>query len=263
MSSRAEVPRLLECKSCKHEWRARETTACPKCTSVDVLSRCGVKRPNGPCRNYSMFGQSRCRLHGAKRQAEAAAARIGRSALWGNRTYADAVLRAASDPTLRDLTWDIAAIQELLDEALSKATAGEGGASAWKRLERILSGLAKAFDGGNIEALGAGIAQLAELVQQERIRSSALLDVDMLAHRRTEMLKAEASIAQAARATMSILDVEIFVRCVVGLVRELAPRDLADQIGRRMALMAPGTNTVAGVEVAGGSLGPMAREMVG
>jgi hypothetical protein len=247
-----KVPRLLECKSCKHEWRDREPTVCPKCKSVDVLSRCGRKFKSGrECRNKSAFGQARCKRCGARSQARASAASAGRTSLWHNRTYADAVLRAASDPSLRDLTHDHAAIQQLLDEAIGKASAGEGGGLAWRKLEKLVGALERDAE-DNPAAIAGHVGKLKALILEERIRSSALLDVDMLSHRRTENLKAEAQIAQAARAVIPIQDVQIMIMVLVAAVRDIvAPvsADLAAAVGRRIALVAPGTNTVAGVEL--------------
>lgn len=241
---RPEVPRLLECKSCQHEWRAREPTTCPKCKSVEVLSRCGVKRPKGPCRNHSAYGQPRCFKHGARNQAIKAGERAGRTSGWSNRTFADGVLRAASNPELRDMTHDIAAVQVLLDEAIGRASAGEGGAVAWKRLERLIGALDRDAE-TNPAAIPGHVEKLKALVAEERLRSTALLDVDMFAHRRTEMLKAEAKIAADAGAMMQVRDIQIMVAVLVSTVWELVPRETALMIARRIAVQFPGTNTQA------------------
>jgi hypothetical protein len=238
------IPRLLDCKGCSHTWRAAEVQKCPECDSADVRSRCGAKTPKGPCQRLSAYGGPRCKRHNGRNAAKSEA-KLGRFSSWSNRTYAGAILKAASIPELRDLTNDHAMVMRKLDEAAERAEAGEGGRAAWRTLVRLHGAMKSALD-EDPDRLEALIEKLGELVAQEKDRSSALVDMREWAELRASMLDTESKIQHRAKAAIPIADVQIMVMVAVQLVREFIAPEAYPAFARRIRQTFPHTNTEGG-----------------
>lgn len=157
------------------------------------MARCGAKtRSGGTCKNHTLPGSRRCRMHGGKtpRGASLPQTTHGRYSQYLPDRLKDRYLAAEADNELLNLRSDMALVESRIADLLQRVDTGESGA-IWKALRKTYSALTKAQRSGDTEATAASMDDLADLITRGWNDYAAWEEVQELVDQRRKLVETE------------------------------------------------------------------------
>ena len=207
---------------------------------------CGAKTRSGSkCRNHSVHGNRRCRMHGglSLKGVDAPAFKHGRysKCLPSPSKLIERYEEAAADPELTSLWEEIALVQVRIFELLQRLNTGESG-ELWARLKRTSRNLSDARRKGD-DATAAKLAlKLGQIIDEGNAQEDVWRELLDVIERKSELASREWRRMVHLEQFISAERAIVLITAVVDVVKQhVTDRQTLSQISREIgALYGPG-----------------------